>query len=100
MADVDVGFRVQQEPGVGCGIDPGDVAYIVTVLLHPIDRGVFFAEYEIRGLREVARRIHGNRTIVTNRRGTITVGPAGALIEVISTPGIICLPRLIAGLEQ
>ena len=47
VADVDVGFGIEQQSGIGRGIDAGDVADIVTVLLQPIDRGVFLAEQEI-----------------------------------------------------
>ena len=48
VADVDVGIGIEQQRGIGCGIDAGDVADIVAVLLQPINRGVFLAKQEIR----------------------------------------------------
>ena len=51
VADIKVSTRVEQQCGIGCGIDARDVADVVAVLLQPIDRGVFLTEHEIRRLR-------------------------------------------------
>ena len=47
VADIYVSVGIEQQRGIGRGIDAGDVADIVTVLLQPIDRSVFLAEQEI-----------------------------------------------------
>ena len=47
VADINVSIGIEQQRGIGCGIDARDVADIVAVLLQPIDRGVFLAEQEI-----------------------------------------------------
>ena len=54
VADIEVGVGIEQQCGIGRGIDAGDVADIVTVLLEPINRRVLLAKQEIRraGRRE------------------------------------------------
>src|SRR4051812_42041627 len=47
VADIDVGFRVEQQSRISRGFEAGDVADVVPVLLEPIDRGVFLSKEKI-----------------------------------------------------
>ena len=100
VTDIDVGLGIEQQRRIGCGIDARDVADVVAVLLQPVDRCKFLAKQEILWPAQVGRRIHSDRTIVADRVRAIAVRSAGALIQIVSAPSIVCFPSLVAGLEQ
>jgi len=99
VADIHISVGIEQQSGIGRGIDAGDVTDVVTVLLQPIDRGIFFAKQEVLWPGLVGRGIHVDRAIVADRIGAVVL-TAGALIQIISAPGIIGFPSRVAGLEQ
>ena len=108
MSDVHEDLVVEEQRTVRRGIHPGDIGNVVAVLLQPIDRGIFSAEYTVlHAAFGSGRVVCCKRAIVTDRicgaQARLPIGNGSrsiAAVQICPAPAVVSFPCFVGGLKN